>query len=345
MRAVTLPLEENNSWDMNRQLLIDAIIRQTMVLIARLATSGGKRISLAHLANQVFLDLSESLKSSQLRSKVIADMFGLTVRAYHTKKKRLMESDTARGRSLWEGVVSFLSSGQVVSRETILRHFRSDDHEMVVGIVHDLVESGIVFRSGRGANAVYRLVAVNESETSTHQADKVGAFLWMLIYNLGPMAFDALRNQLPTIQDKLIEEQLEKLIQEGRVELQIKDGQREYISREILLHLDDKEGWEAAVFDHFQAVANLIAACAESTHHPTRNKKIGGSTFHFDIGESHPMACNVDRFFARIREEGSALREQIEEYNKNSENLPAQPYRVVLYLGQNVVNDSESGGE
>lgn len=42
---------------MNVTLLIGAIVRQTMVLIAELATAGGVRAPLAHVADKVFVDL------------------------------------------------------------------------------------------------------------------------------------------------------------------------------------------------------------------------------------------------------------------------------------------------
>jgi hypothetical protein len=44
--------------------LIDAIVRQTTVLLARLATAGGNRPQLVHTANQVFLDLVDGSWSS-----------------------------------------------------------------------------------------------------------------------------------------------------------------------------------------------------------------------------------------------------------------------------------------
>ena len=47
---------------MNTQLLIDFIVRQTTVLIAQLATSGGLRAPLAHIANQVFAELARKLE-------------------------------------------------------------------------------------------------------------------------------------------------------------------------------------------------------------------------------------------------------------------------------------------
>ena len=93
---------------MNIQFLIDSIVRQTTVLIAQLATSGGARAPLAHVANQVFLDLATELEAHGIGRKVGADMFGLALRSYQRKIQRLSESATQRGRSLWEAVFDFL---------------------------------------------------------------------------------------------------------------------------------------------------------------------------------------------------------------------------------------------
>ena len=62
---------------MNVSVVIDAVIRQTTVLIAQLATTGGIRSPLSRLANQVFLNLVGELESQGVGRKVIADMFGL----------------------------------------------------------------------------------------------------------------------------------------------------------------------------------------------------------------------------------------------------------------------------
>lgn len=58
-------------------LLIDSIVRQTTVLIATLATATGNRPSLAHVANQVLLNLADELKARGIGNKVVADMFGM----------------------------------------------------------------------------------------------------------------------------------------------------------------------------------------------------------------------------------------------------------------------------
>jgi hypothetical protein len=67
---------------MTRQVLIDNIFRQTTVLIAQLATSGGVRAPLAQLADRVFLDLARELDQQGISRKVSADMFGMALRSY-----------------------------------------------------------------------------------------------------------------------------------------------------------------------------------------------------------------------------------------------------------------------
>jgi hypothetical protein len=80
---------------MNIQLLIDAIVRQTTVLVAELATAGGARAPLAHVANQVFMDLAAELERQGVSRKVSADMFGLALRGdAHEREQR-------RGRSIF----------------------------------------------------------------------------------------------------------------------------------------------------------------------------------------------------------------------------------------------------
>jgi hypothetical protein len=48
---------------MDAKLLIDAIVRQTTVLIAQLSTAAGIRAPLAHVADQVFLDLASEIEA------------------------------------------------------------------------------------------------------------------------------------------------------------------------------------------------------------------------------------------------------------------------------------------
>ena len=114
---------------MNINLLIDAIVRQTTILIAHLATAAGARATLADTANQVFRDLVHELKEQGLGNKVIADMFGLTLRTYYYKVSRLSESHTQKGQSLWEAVLATVQERKTVLRNDILTqsiHMRNE---------------------------------------------------------------------------------------------------------------------------------------------------------------------------------------------------------------------------
>src|SRR5690349_24211912 len=96
---------------MNPQLLIDAIVRQTTVLIAQLSTTAGVRAPLARVADQVFLELAREIEAQGVGRKVAADMFGLALRSYQKKLVRLNASVTDKNRTLWEAVLDFLRDG------------------------------------------------------------------------------------------------------------------------------------------------------------------------------------------------------------------------------------------
>src|SRR5215831_17470605 len=135
---------------MDAKLLIDAIVRQTTVLIAQLSTSAGIRAPLAHVADQVFLDLASEIEAQGVARKVVADMFGLALRSYQKKVQRLTESASTRDKTLWEAVIDFLRESGSVSRERIFERFRFDGDEAVAAVLRDLVSSGIAYSTGRG---------------------------------------------------------------------------------------------------------------------------------------------------------------------------------------------------
>jgi hypothetical protein len=147
---------------MTVDLLIHAIVTQTTILIAQLATSRGIRAPLAQIANQVFLDLAGELERQRVSRKVSADMFGLGLRTYRRKIQRLNESATDRGRSLWEVIREYLAERESATRIEILERFCDDDESQVKAVLHDLCESRLVVSSGVGPSATYRAVGGEE---------------------------------------------------------------------------------------------------------------------------------------------------------------------------------------
>ena len=171
---------------MNANLLIDALVRQTTVLIAQLATAAGARAALAHTANQVFMDLVRELKEQGLGNKVLADMFGLSLRTYHNRVARLSESSTERGRSLWEAMLAYIQERGPLARGEVLRRFARDDEATVRSVLKDLVDSGMVFRAGRGDFTTYQAAAVPAgSAEAPGVVQRTIPFVWLVVYRKG----------------------------------------------------------------------------------------------------------------------------------------------------------------
>ncbi|HEU4579645.1 MAG TPA: hypothetical protein VFS67_15410 [Polyangiaceae bacterium] len=270
---------------MNLQLLIDSIIRQTTVLIAQLATAQGVRAPLANVANQVFLDLANELNEQGVSRKVCADMFGMALRTYQRKIQRLSESSTEQGRSLWEAVLSYVDEAGIATRADVLRRFHRDDAELVRGVLHDLCESALVFRTGTGAGTAYRVARPEELGRLGGNEEGAGGdeLIWALIYREGPIGREALGK---LARGKQLDAALARLLAAGRVREQGgSGGETSYAASEFFVPRDARVGWEAAVFDRRAEPAAARSARHESGRsgqldgpRPTRAHQPGGST-------------------------------------------------------------------
>src|SRR5436190_2173878 len=127
-----------------------------MILVAHLATAGGVRAPLARVANQVFADLTAELSAQGVAKTVIADMFGMALSTYHRRVRAASESKTDVGRSVWEAVLDFVKENEPVPATAVLRRFARDDAAVVASVLRDLTDSGLVYRTGRIKEAVYR---------------------------------------------------------------------------------------------------------------------------------------------------------------------------------------------
>jgi hypothetical protein len=132
---------------MHVQVLIDDIVRQTTVLIAQLSTAAGLRAPLSHIADQVFFELAKELDAQGVRRKVVADMFGLALRSYQTKVKRLGEADASgdsvtQSRTLWQALHDALSEGSATRGDLEQKH-RPYTPKQVAAALADRVESGM----------------------------------------------------------------------------------------------------------------------------------------------------------------------------------------------------------
>lgn len=319
---------------MTIELLIHAIVRQTTILIAQLATSRGVRAPLAQIANQVFLDLVSELERQGVSRKVSADMFGMGLRTYRRKIQRLSESSTERGRSLWEVVLEHIKRHGLVTRLEILSRFSYDDEAQVRAVLRDLCESQLVFSSGLGPNTSYRAATDEELSSLQQKRGPEGSdeLVVALMYREGPLSAKeiAARAQVPAAE---LEAALARLVATGRIERLEHESEPLYRAQALVIPLGAPVGWEAAVFDHYKALVTTILGRLSEDRAPELADLVGGSTYTIDVWQGHPLSEEVYGTLGRMRAALSEMRARVEQYN-DTQQMPEDHTRVVIYAGQ-----------
>ena len=331
---------------MNLEILIGSIVRQTTVLVAQLATSGGARAPLAHIANQVFSDLARELERQGLSRVVTADLFGISLRSYQRKMIRLRESSSDRGRSMWDAVLEYLVSRGVTSRAEVLERFNRDPEPIVRGLLSDLVQSGFVFSSGSGAHTLYRATSEDElTQVRQSQAARgLDEFVWAVVYRHGPLDLERL-SEFVAVDDAQLTEVLERLCQSGRVTSETNSGVTRYSSQGLFLEQGAGVGWEASIYDHFLALVRTICSRLEDAPEAREYAPhTGGSTYSFDVGPEHPLRDEVLQTLSQFRERASDLRRRVVAHNE-AHGQPETVERVVAYAGQSVIRQFDEGLE
>lgn len=322
---------------MNVRLLIEAIVRQMTVLLAELATSGGLRAPLANVADRIFLELARELDGLGVSRSVSADMFGLALRTYLRRIRRYDESVTQKGASLWEAVLRFIETRKTVARAEVLDHFAQDDDTLVRGVLQDLTDSGLVFRSGVRSAVVYRAAAPEDAVARRgDDHDALDNMIWAIVRREGPLSLAAL-GERAGLRVPELETSLRRLLADERIDETKVGDSIHYGARAIIVPVGSRSGWEAAVYDHFHAmVKTIVCKLRLDSEGARRDDRIGGSTYTFEVWEGHPLAEKVYGQLARFREATSALRREVDEFNERT-SRPAGVEVVTVYMGQCVV--------
>lgn len=331
--ALAKPIPASHSLRVEIGTLIDAIVRQTTVLIAQLATSGGERAQLTNTANQLFVDLAKALREQGLGNKAIADMFGMALRTYHAKLRRLGESQTVRGRTLWQAVFEHVQARGPTLRTQVLERFAYDDAATVRSVLRDLVDSGMLYRTGRGASVRYQ-VSGNWDDGEAGASERLGHLVCMTVHRLAPATCEEVSGALSLAPEQLAPV-FDALTREGRIRAVTgSDGRPRFDGTGCVIPLGSTRGWEAAVFDHYQAmVSTLCAKLEQGRPPPGAEDLLGGSTFSFRVWEEHPHHQEATTFLQRFRREAGELRAKIAAYNEQNA-APEDTTRVVIYGGQ-----------
>jgi hypothetical protein len=320
----------------NVKLLIDAIMRQTTVLIAQLSTAAGVRAPLADVADQVFLSLSREIEAQGVGRKVVADMFGLALRGYQKKTQRLATSSSVQGKTLFEAVLEFVEKESGAQRSTLLKRFERDGERETTGVLADLVQSGLLYASGSGESTFYGITSDAERQRYTRQSDTVGLANMALgaIYRSPGVSREALAVELRVARSEL-ELALALLERDGRISC---DPLTMALSAKTFqIDMDEAHGWESAVFDHFQA---LVTAITSKLHLRSRldpaAQWVGGTTLRFELTPQHPLRQEVLQLLAQIRLQTDRLWERVAEHNTLHPSNEDERFNVSFYFGQNI---------
>ena len=322
---------------MDTKLLIDAIVRQTTVLIAQLSTAAGIRAPLAHVADRVFIELAQEIERQGVGRKVVADMFGMALRTYQKRTQRLAESTSERGRTLWEAVYEYLSASESVRRKQLELRFRHDSSDNLAAVLNDLVGSGLVYATGRGPGATYRALSASErrSADEAETLDALTDMAWLAIYRAHRLKLSELCTTLASAPEP-IARAVARLVADGIVRRSGSAEDPELQAESFVIEVASERGWEASVFDHFSTMASAIAAKVQLGAGARHGEAIGGATYTFDVREGHPARERVLGLLTRMRGELDALWAEVSAYNRAQPIPDDERTRVSFYFGQNV---------
>ena len=324
---------------METRILIDAIVRQTTLLIAQLATSTGIRAPLAHIADQVFLDLAREIEQQGVSRKIAADMFGLALRSYQRKVGRLRESATVAEKTLWQAILEFVQQRDSTTRMQVLAAFKRDDEQDVAAVLSDLVASGLLYSTGRGGHAAYGVTTASDQQAmlAERSGETLLHLVWLALATPGGLTRAELATRFPNEGPRL-DEALARLVQDGRASRDDSAGEAHYATSNVLISESSEAGWEVAVLDHFNAVCTALASKLRSGGAASANGAlVGGTTVSFDLCAEHPFEARVKGLLNRVRGETLALWREVAAHNAEQPVPEEQRERIIFYLGQNYV--------
>lgn len=329
---------------MDSRHLIDAVVRQTTLLIAQLATSAGLRAPLANVADQVFLDLAQEIEQQGVSRNVAADMFGLALRSYQRKVNRLREGSTVRERTLWQAMLEYVREHTHCTRAQLLAAFARDEPEDVVAVLNDLVAGGLLYASGRGRSAVYGATTDGDQDAMVRERslETLSHLVWLALAEPPGKTREELE-PLFGEHPSMLEEALRLLERDERIVRKHHVDRELYFAPRVLIPVGTEGGFETALFDHYRAVcAALVNKLRLGGSSSGAHTLIGGTTLSFDLYPGHPYEQQVKGLLQRIRSDALQLWQKVADYNAAHAPNEDEVEKIVFYAGQNYISNENS---
>jgi hypothetical protein len=205
----------------------------------------------------------------------------------------------------------------------------------VLAVLNDLLQSGLVASDGRGDDAVYRVTTQRDRARldARVQAEARVALAWLQLYR-APAKLPELARELGCSQAEA-EQAVQQLCADGSVE---RDPDGLFRAPRLLIPVGSGLGWEAAVFDHFRAMAAAIGAKV-SRPRSLPSDRVGGATLSFDLHPDHPHRERVLSLLHDTRAQINALWDEVSAYNRAHPVPEEQRAKVYFYFGQYVEDE------
>jgi hypothetical protein len=232
-------------------------------------------------------------------------------------------------------VLDFVAQGGSVTREQVLQHFKNDAEREIVGVLTDLVGNGLIHASGRGTAAVYGITTDAERRlfASTAERESLDMLAWATI-RAGATTTHALAEAL-VLDLEVTRSVVQRLAASSRIVQAVGTDEAPIEPSPLVIPLGTEMGWEAAVLDHFRAVASAIAAKLKTgTTRAEEKDAVGGTTLSFKIGREHPYRARVLGLLSRTRQEAIGLWDEVEAYNASRAPVEGESSSVWFYFGQ-----------
>lgn len=323
---------------METRTLIHALVREFADLLAELATHDGMLVSVADVPDRLFLELSRAIERRGIGRKVVADLFGVTLRSLQRKTARVGDDVEVETRTAWSDALAFLHERGPVSRAAFEQALRRYDTATLASVLHGLEAGGAIVRRGSGSSATLDVADAGPgSEDPGTAARALEALVWVTVYRRGPLEREALLQLVPAASER-VEDAIAALHLDGRVRV-VRDGERTmYESTQFAVPSGTAFGFEAAVFDQVNAVLSTITG--RLAGRTPRRDATGGSTYTLDVWEGHPCHEEALSLLSDFRERMGELKSRVERHNA-AHGVPSAFDEVVVFAG---VDIRERGG-
>ncbi|MEM9068699.1 MAG: hypothetical protein AAGE52_09340 [Myxococcota bacterium] len=311
------------------RLLLELLLEGGGELVASLATAQGRRESLEHLEDLVFLHTTETLRRRGYSAKVITDLFGLSsLTSLRRKLRKIKSGRLLRTRSLRQAILSRVAEGDV-DRQELLAHLKTRDAVIVKGVLRDLIDEGVI-REGAGG---YELALAHTQTTDPSDHGLQG--LMHILLGHRAMTAAELQGTLGVPEERVLEVS-QGLIERGVVRR--KGDSFEAGPNWNLYPATDVSEAVTSLVHHFRAVGAAIIGTVrkwDSEEKVSPHTPPAVVTATFEIARDHPLLPELLAMHASFAESIAELYERIEA----SEPVEGERLRVSVYAGTAVADD------